>query len=276
MEDTITIALVQTRRGRSWGESLNLVLSFIERNTPHAEVLFINENWLSREPVNIEDYEYSVERLSSAFSGDIFAGINYVRDRDGVVRSVGLALVNGRIVRSCEKIFPSTAVGERGRVQGGRLLKPISSSGWRISCVACVDIFYPELSRIYALNGAELIFNPASIPSDRIDLWHAVLRTRASENTVYTVGVNSVGYVYPDGRLTLGGSVIYAPNAALVGQAGTREAIEEFTLHRQVIQRIRERWAFYSDLSGPIRRRIFKDIETLIGRQLLDGSEQTQ
>jgi predicted amidohydrolase len=270
-DETLEIVLMQTRRGRSWRESVNLALNTLSSSIFRGEaILFMNENWLSREPVNIEDYEYAVEKLSQKYSGIIFAGSNYVVDSDGIIRSIGLSLINGKLVRACEKVFPSRAVGERGRIQGGRIYPPIEVSGWKISCIVCVDIFYPELARCATYLGAHIIYNPASISNDRTNLWHSILLARAAENTVFTIGVNSVGYVYPDGRLTLGQSIVNAPNGAMVGVMGTREVAERFVLNKQVIENIRRRWAFFDDLKNVISREMYCNrIREMVGRQYI-------
>ena len=225
--------------------------------------MLINENWLSRSPIPLEDYEYAVEVLGREWPGPVLAGSNYVMDRDGSIRSVGLALLGGSITRICEKVFPSMAVGERGRIRAGRLLRPIEVNGWRIACVVCVDIFYPEIARFHTINGAEVIYNPASITSDRVGLWRSVLLTRAAENTVYTVGVNGVGNVYPDGRITLGGSAVFAPNGVMIGSHGMIEGIRFFSISRELIERIRERWAFHRDLTGSLAR-IYSDLDSVL------------
>ncbi|MCE4628113.1 MAG: carbon-nitrogen hydrolase family protein [Desulfurococcales archaeon] len=271
--DTLQIAVLQSRRENEWRDSLRRVLSIVSRSNVEAEVLALSENWLSREPLEPEDYAYAVERVGEEFPGDILAGSNYVIEPGGP-RSVGLALAGGRVVRACEKLFPSQAVGERARIAPGRLLPPVEVSGWRVHCVICVDLFYPEIARVGVLLGSEIIYNPASIPSDRIGLWKSLLLTRAAENTVFTVGVNGVSYVYPDGRITLGSSSVYAPNGIMIGGMGTGEGVSVFLLDKQVIRRTRERWAFYGDLAGSISRFVYGEPGRLVGTRWLASDSQ--
>ncbi len=264
--------LLQTRRGSTPRESLRLALKAVSRLEVQGGVLFMNENWLSRHPITLEEYSGAAESIARKFPGPVFAGTNYVLDEEGVVRSVGLSVIDGKVRRVCEKLFPSRAVGEREAIAPGRLYGPVTVEGWQVSCIACVDIFYPEIARAAALLGADIIYNPASIPSDRVELWHSVLLTRASENTVFTIGVNSVGYVYPDGRITLGGSIVEAPNGIEIARHTSREGGLEVLLYRQLIERIRERWAFYDDLRGVISG-LYPRIETLIGKTILRSKE---
>ncbi len=211
-------------------------------------ILFLPENWLSNDPLDPGSYEEAVERVGRAWRGPVFAGLAYVREHDAI-RSVGLAWLDGRVERVCEKIFPSKAVGERGRLAPGRPLGPFNVGGLRVSCIACVDIFYPEVARWHVARGAQLLYNPASIPFDRVLLWRSVLSTRAAENTVYVLGVNNSGSIYPDSRVTGGGSSLYAPDGSRV-IARLQGPLLVSLLDTAMIDRVRGRWAFYEDLAS--------------------------
>ena len=74
----------------------------------------------------------------------------------------------------------------------------------------CYEMHFPEVARIYALQGAKLIFNPVGrgMWHERQNLaWTAVGRSRASENGIFTVGCShqndAVPFAYayaPDGE----------------------------------------------------------------------------
>ena len=219
--------------------------------------LLLPENWLTRDPVEYEKYASIVMRIGKAWNGNVFAGAAYtLYPGSRRPRSTGLAYIEGNVVNACEKVFPSKAVGERGRLEPGRLLDPVNVGSARIACIVCVDIFYPEVARAHALRGATILYNPASIPTNRVNLWRSVLATRAVENTVYTIGVNSVGIVYPDGRLTGGGSTAYSPIGEAV-QAKIHGPLRLLELDPKLVDTARERWAFYEDLAGGLAPRIF-------------------
>lgn len=58
----------------------------------------------------------------------------------------------------------------------------------------CYDMRFPELYRIMALRGAQVIFVPANFTmSTGKDHWEAVLRTRAIENACYIVAPAQIG-----------------------------------------------------------------------------------
>jgi N-carbamoylputrescine amidase len=70
----------------------------------------------------------------------------------------------------------------------------------KLAAPTCYDQWYPELARIYALNGAELIFYPTAIGSeptapdfDSRDAWQTVMRGHAVANGLFIAACNRVG-----------------------------------------------------------------------------------
>ncbi|MFN4046292.1 MAG: carbon-nitrogen hydrolase family protein, partial [Acidilobaceae archaeon] len=139
------------------------------------------------------------------------------------------------------------AVGERGRVEPGRLQRTFKVKGWTLGCVACVDIFYPEISRVLVALGASIIYNPSSIPDNRLSLWRSALRIRASENVVYAIGVNAVGNRYPDGRVAGGSSTVFSPLGRVLASLGPNIVVSTVTLDSVRFEEAFERWAFRED-----------------------------
>lgn len=62
----------------------------------------------------------------------------------------------------------------------------------KIGIAICYDAGFPEVSRILALKGAEIIFVPAAWRIEDEDMWDLNLPQRALENILFTVGVNGV------------------------------------------------------------------------------------
>jgi N-carbamoylputrescine amidase len=70
----------------------------------------------------------------------------------------------------------------------------------KIAAPTCYDQWFPELARIYALNGAELIFYPTAIGGeptapefDSKDAWQTVMRGHAVANGLFVAAANRVG-----------------------------------------------------------------------------------
>ena len=57
----------------------------------------------------------------------------------------------------------------------------------------CYDLRFPDLFRIYAQKGVQVVFVPAAWPQKRINHWELFITARAAENQMYVAGVNTTG-----------------------------------------------------------------------------------
>jgi predicted amidohydrolase len=91
----------------------------------------------------------------------------------------------------------------------------------RIGIIICFDGDYPELSRITAVRGAEVIVRPSALLRSA-DIWELTNRARAYDNHVYVVGANATG-ADPGGVLYFGNSMVVTPVAEVIARAATHE-----------------------------------------------------
>jgi predicted amidohydrolase len=87
----------------------------------------------------------------------------------------------------------------------------------RIGLIICYDIFFPEITRVMRLKGAQLIACISASPSVRRGFFEVLTTARAMENTVFVTYTNLVGI--EDGLQFWGGSRIIAPNGNIMAQA---------------------------------------------------------
>ena len=163
-----------------------------------------------------------------------------------VARRLGVHLVYGTYERGPERgvVFnASVLVGPAGDVLGVyRKTQPFagerrSNGGWvtpgdsvtvvdtdlgRIGMIICFDGDYPELCRIQAVQGAEVIVRPSALLRSA-DIWELTTRARAYDNHVYVVAANATG-ADPAGVLYFGNSLIVTPIAEVVARAATHES----------------------------------------------------
>ncbi|RMG85401.1 MAG: hydrolase [Chloroflexi bacterium] len=95
----------------------------------------------------------------------------------------------------------------------------------RLAVPTCYDQWFPELARIYALNGAEFIFYPTAIGSEPTDpdfdsqvAWQTVMRGHAIANGIFIAAANRIGH---ENDVTFyGSSFICDPTGCILAQAG--------------------------------------------------------
>lgn len=121
----------------------------------------------------------------------------------------------------------------------------------RIAVIPCGEIMIPELSRTFALRGAEVLLHPTSEVASPELTPHAIARrARAIENSMYVVSANSAGVsgngLSPDSAN--GGSEVINYRGHVLGKAGTGDsviAIGEIDLGAS--RRARRRAGVFSD-----------------------------
>jgi deaminated glutathione amidase len=91
----------------------------------------------------------------------------------------------------------------------------------RVGLIICFDGDYPELSRISAVRGAEIICRPSALLRSA-DLWELTNRARAYDNHVYVIGANATG-TDPGGAIYFGNSMIVTPVAEVTARAASHE-----------------------------------------------------
>jgi predicted amidohydrolase len=111
--------------------------------------------------------------------------------------------------------------------------------GWPIGLTVCYDVRFPELYRILALEGAELVTVPAHFTLyTGKDHWHVLLRARAIENQLYVAAAAQVG-VTGIGRPSYGRSVIVDPWGIVLAEAPDEETVISAELDRARLADIR-------------------------------------
>jgi predicted amidohydrolase len=91
----------------------------------------------------------------------------------------------------------------------------------KIGLIICFDGDYPELSRVEAVRGAEVICRPSALLRSA-DIWELTNRARAYDNHVYVIGANATG-ADPAGVLYFGNSMIVTPIAEVVARGATHQ-----------------------------------------------------
>ena len=110
---------------------------------------------------------------------------------------------------------------------------------WKLGLSVCYDVRFPELYRILALEGAQVVTVPAhfTTPTGK-DHWHVLLRARAIENQLYVVAAAQIGETLP-GKPAYGRSLIVDPWGLVLAQAPDEETVISAELDRAHLEGIR-------------------------------------
>jgi deaminated glutathione amidase len=225
------IALSQMNCYATKAENLKKIISVLHACQGKADFAVFPEYSMgvSKDGLPRDLVEKSAEVLDGEFVGTILdasasTGVSalvpiYELDKDAFY-DTAVFLENGRIGGKYRKIHLFNALGFReGEIfASGNEVVSFSLGEWNFGIIICYDVRFPELSRLLALNGSNVLVVPAGWYRGiaKEETWLTFLRARALENTVYVAGVGNCApafigrscFVGPDGiiDLDLGGS----------------------------------------------------------------------
>ncbi|MFH1452643.1 MAG: carbon-nitrogen hydrolase family protein [Armatimonadota bacterium] len=149
----------------------------------------------------------------------------YERQKDKIYNVAVYINKKGEIKGIYRKIhlFPTERHAEGGWAHPGKDIVIVDTDFGKVGLMICYDGDFPELARILALRGAEIIVRPSALLRS-FDIWDLTNKARAYDNHVHVVAVNTVG---PDGDANyyFGHSMIVDPNAHKLALARGSEEI---------------------------------------------------
>ncbi|MBM4237372.1 MAG: carbon-nitrogen hydrolase family protein [Euryarchaeota archaeon] len=137
-----------------------------------------------------------IGKLAEEHGSTVLFGMPVLDDEvPGLIKNSAVAVSPDGLVQRYDKLYPANfgPFEEKLYFAPGRSPKMFDISGTKIGVIICFDIFFPELSKSYALNGAEAIVCIAASPPTSRPFFEKLIPARAIENTVYFVYVNQVG-----------------------------------------------------------------------------------
>ena len=152
----------------------------------------------------------ALERIAAENGKHIILGAPYYDDRDFLHNASILSGPDGFIGRYFKWFFPNfLPFDEKRYFKAGTETPVFDTPLGKIGLQVCYDVFFPELSTILALKGADIIVNISAAPTMSRYFFETVIPARAMENTVFYLYVNLTG---TDERLTFwGGASAHSP-----------------------------------------------------------------
>jgi deaminated glutathione amidase len=135
-------------------------------------------------------------------------------DRGVVYNAAAVIGPDGEVLGTYRKthLFPS----ERQWATAGDDVLVVPTPLARLGSIICFDGDFPELMRIEAGMGAQVVVRPSAFLR-AADIWELTTRARAYDNHVYVVAPNAVG-VDPGGLVYFGNSLIVGPTGEVLAR----------------------------------------------------------
>jgi beta-ureidopropionase len=180
----------------------------------------------------------------------------------GTYYNASCTFVNGTLAAHYRKShLPfSNQFPEKFYFRPGDAAPAVTDVGWgRIGTIICYERHFPELGRLVALQGAEVMCVPvacASAPTR--DVFLLELRAHAAFNSMYVIAANRTGI--EGSKAYYGSSVICAPDGQILAKAGDSSAealvvdidLDAAVRRRQTLPFFRDRRPeLYAGLSNP-------------------------
>ena len=163
---------------------------------------------------------------------------------------------NGRVISRYRKIHLYDALGFKESVKlypGSSITKPVKTSVGKIGMMICYDLRFPEISRILASSGSEVLVVPSAWVKGKMkeEHWLTINKTRAIENGCYVISPDQVGNIY------CGRSIVVDPYGKILLDMKKREGIGIVDISLDEVKQVRQRLPLLRNR----RTDIYKDLK---------------
>jgi predicted amidohydrolase len=195
-----------------------------------ADLVILPELSLTGYKVRDEIYELAetipgpstnaIKRIARKTQTHIIFGMPELSDKTQatIFNTAVLVGPKGLIGKYHKMYLPTHSVFEEKRYfRPGYQVAVFDTELGKIGLIICYDIFFPEVSRLTRLQGAQLIVCISASPSVRRIYFETLTVARAMENTAFLAYVNLVGV--EDGLQFWGGSRLIGPQGRVLAKA---------------------------------------------------------
>ena len=147
---------------------------------------------------------------------------------------------DGNIATVYRKLHLYDAFGlkESDKFHPGEDITPAVACGdARCGLMICYDLRFPEMGRMLALGGADVLFAPSGwVRGDmKFDHWQTMIKARALENGCYVVAPDQTGNIY------IGHSLVVDPMGRVIIDMGEKEGLQFVDLDIALVAESREK-----------------------------------
>lgn len=155
---------------------------------------------------------------------------------------------NGEIIAKYRKIHlfdieltGNVSANESESILPGDEIVTAEIDGHTVGLTICYDLRFPELYRLLALQGAEVLFVPAAFTMfTGKDHWHTLLKARAIENQAFVVAPGQMGAHEPNDAKCYGHSLVVDPWGTVLADSPDKEGVVTAELDFEYLEKLRK------------------------------------
>jgi len=197
------------------------------------------------EPPEAPNERFLAELARETRSHVLGGVVHHGDDGRGLNQAVAFDPDGGEVARYT-KLFPFTYAGESDHYQPGRSVTAFEWQGLTVAPFICFDLRFPEVFRLAAWRGADVLAVLANFPASRSKHWAALTQARAIENQAYVVAVNRTGH---DPNVSYPGlSRVVDPWGEVTAEADDAETVLVEHLDRDHLESCRQRFNVLGDM----------------------------
>ncbi len=249
------VAVIQMKADVDKEKNLKKILSYISQAASQGSTLCAFPEFVmcyTRSSQSAAELADAAEKITGEFVSSIaetakensiqVVGTFYEKSpkRHRVYDTSFLINKNGKILSRYRKIHLYDALGfkeSKKLYPGSSIAKPVKTSIGKLGLMICYDLRFPEMSRILASSGSEILVVPSAWVKGKMkeEHWIAINKTRAIENGCYVISPDQVGNIY------CGRSLVVDPFGKVLLDMKKREGIGTVDISLKQVKQVRER-----------------------------------
>jgi len=155
-----------------------------------------------------EYYIEQIKKLSKSYKITICPGSYWHREKNNIYHESGL-IQNGEILLTQRQIYLAHWERELG-FSRGTSTELIRFKNWKLGIIISTDVFYPQVSRMIALKGADIVLSPVGFTGGKNpDLQISGMWQETQQNQFFAVESGFNGFLGE--KVFWGESMIHAP-----------------------------------------------------------------
>jgi deaminated glutathione amidase len=247
------VAVVQMKSSEDKGENLKRSIDYIiDASAKKAVLVCFPEFQMAFSPGSQSPAELS--SIAETVRGDFVAALRAAARKNviGVVATIyekgrysrvfDTAVVissSGAITTVYRKLHLYDALGfkeSKKLMPGKKIERPAKTAAGKIGVMICYDLRFPELSRLLAIKGADILVAPSAWVAGPMkeEHWQTMVKARAIENGSYVVAPGQVGNIYT------GRSMVVDPLGSVLLDMGQSEGMQVVELDMNRVREVRE------------------------------------